>query len=123
MLHTAFLAATIGEAEALLIAFDQDADYDSVNFLWFRGRYARFVYVDRIITAAASRGRGHARRLYQALFVRAEAAGHRQVVCEVNDVPPNPASDRFHAALGFQTVGGATLERGAKQVRYLRRGL
>ncbi len=68
MVAEAFLAERIGQADALLLAFDQDADYDSPNFLWFRERYPRFVYVDRIVVASAARGRGHARRLYQLLF-------------------------------------------------------
>ncbi len=42
----AFLARRIGEGEAFLLAFDQDADYDSPNFLWFKARYRRFVCVD-----------------------------------------------------------------------------
>ena len=50
----AFTAKRIGDAEALLLAFDQDADYKSPNFLWFRSRYPRFVYVDRIVVASSS---------------------------------------------------------------------
>ncbi len=118
----AFLACRIGEAEALLLAFDQGADYDSPNFLWFRERHARFVYVDRIVVAPAARGRGHARRLYEHLFDRARAAGHGQIVCEVNADPPNPASDAFHAALGFRQVGSATLP-GGKTVGYFAKAL
>jgi predicted GNAT superfamily acetyltransferase len=101
----AFMAARLGEADALLMAFDQDADYDSPNFIWFRDRYERFVYVDRVVVDPAQRGRGLARRLYEALFARAAAGGHTLVVCEVNAEPPNPASDAFHAALGFAEVG------------------
>jgi predicted GNAT superfamily acetyltransferase len=41
-------------------------------------------------------------------------------VCEVNAEPPNPASDAFHAAMGFAEVGSATLG-GGKQVRYFER--
>ena len=117
----AFLAERIGQAEALLLAFDQDADYDSPNFLWFRERFPRFVYVDRIVVAAEARGRGHARRLYQTLFERARAAGHERVVCEVNSNPPNPASDAFHADLGFTVVGTGELHGGEKTVTYLAR--
>ncbi len=116
----AFMAARFGEAHALLMAFDQDADYDSPNFIWFRDRYERFVYVDRVVVDPAQRGRGLARRLYEALFARAADAGHTLVVCEVNAEPPNPASDAFHAALGFTEVGQATLNRG-KVVRYFAR--
>ncbi len=119
----AFLARRIGNVEAFLLAFDQDADYDSPNFLWFRARYPRFVYVDRIAVASSARGRGHARRLYDDLFQHARCFGHEQVVCEVNREPPNPASDAFHAALGFNEVGTAAIHDGAKTVRYLVRSL
>ena len=118
----AFLVQRIGNIDALL-AFDQDADYDSPNFLWFRARYPRFVYVDRIVVAESARGRGCARRLYQNLFEHAENAGYDRVVCEVNSRPPNPASDAFHAALGFIEVGTASIHEGSKTVRYLSRPL
>ena len=118
MIDAAFLAARIGEADALLLAFDEAADYDSANFLWFRDRFARFVYVDRIVVSPAARGRGLARSLYAALFERARAAGHARLVCEVNADPPNPASDAFHAALGFAEVGDAVIHGGKKSVRY-----
>jgi predicted GNAT superfamily acetyltransferase len=119
----AFLARRIGNLDAFLLALDQDADYDSPNFLWFHPRYPRFVYVDRIVVASSARGRGHARRLYDDLFEHALRAGHRRVVCEVNTIPPNPASDAFHAALGFVEVGTASVYGGSRTVRYLSRAL
>lgn len=122
MVREAFAARQVGEADALLLAFDQDAAYDSPNFLWFCDRYDRFVYVDRIIVAAAARGRGLARALYADLFAMARAAGHERVVCEVNSDPPNPASDAFHAALRFVSVGSALLANG-KTVTYMARDL
>jgi predicted GNAT superfamily acetyltransferase len=115
----AFLARRIGELDAFLLAFDQDAEYDSPNFLWFCARYPRFVYVDRIVVAASARGHGCARRLYHDLFAHAVTAGHERVVCEVNSSPPNPASDAFHAALGFVEVGTASVYGGSRTVRYL----
>jgi uncharacterized protein len=117
----AFLARRVGVADALLLTFDQAADYDSPNFLWFRERYASFVYVDRVVVADGARGRGLARRLYDDLFAAAKAAGHVRIVCEVNSDPPNPASDRFHAALGFVPVGKAAIHGGKKTVTYLER--
>jgi len=119
LVEQAFLARRIGDLDAFLLAFDQGADYDSPNFLWFRTRYPRFVYVDRIVVASSARGRGYARRLYDDLFRHALAAGHERVVCEVNSQPPNPASDAFHAALGFVEVGTATIHDGSRTVRYL----
>lgn len=123
LIGEAFVAGRIGALEAFLLTFDQDADYDSPNFLWFRERYPRFVYVDRIVTAPEARGQGHARRMYLALFTAARAAGHERIVCEVNADPPNPASDAFHASLGFVEVGAASIDGGKKSVRYFERKL
>lgn len=119
----AFLARRVGVADALLLTFDQDADYDSPNFLWFRARYPSFVYVDRVVVADSARGRGLAKALYDDLFAAAKAAGHERIVCEVNSDPPNPASDAFHAALGFVPVGTAEIHGGKKTVTYLERRL
>ncbi|WP_246672081.1 MULTISPECIES: GNAT family N-acetyltransferase [unclassified Mesorhizobium] len=118
LLSEAFYTRRIGALEAFILCFDQDASYDSPNFLWFRGRYPRFVYVDRVVVAADARGRGHARRLYEDLFEQARRAGHAFVTCEVNADPPNPASDAFHAAIGFAEVGHAVIHGGKKSVRY-----
>jgi len=123
LIGEAFLARRIGNFDAFLLAFDQDARYDSPNFLWFRARYPRFVYVDRIVVAASARGRGYARRLYDDLFEHAVRSGHDRVVCEVNQHPPNPASDAFHAALSFAEVGTATIYDGSRTVQYLSRDL
>jgi len=117
----AFLARRTGDLDAFLLAFDQQARYDSPNFLWFRARYPRFVYVDRIVVTYSARGRGCARLLYRDLFDRASEAGHERVVCEVNARPPNPESDVFHAALGFVEVGSASIHNDSKTVRYLLR--
>jgi predicted GNAT superfamily acetyltransferase len=123
LVDQAFVARRVGVADALLLTFDQAADYDSVNYLWFRERYPAFVYVDRVVVDDAARGRGLARALYDDLFAAAKAAGHQRIVCEVNSDPPNPASDRFHAALGFVTVGTAAIHGGKKTVTYLERVL
>lgn len=123
LVSEAFWTARVGEADAFLLTFDQDADYDSPNFLWFRDRYPRFVYVDRIVVAKHARGRGLARKLYEQVFARAQAAGHSVVGCEVNFNPPNPESDAFHAAMGFEEAGLADVYGGERSVRYLIRRL
>ena len=122
LVERAFFARAARD-DAFLLAFDQDADYDSPNFLWFRERLDRFVYVDRIVVDPAARGGGLARVLYTELFEAARAAGHDAVVAEVNSDPPNPGSDAFHAAMGFEAIGEARLADRGKSVRYLRRTL
>ena len=119
MIDQAFHARRIGDVAAFLLAFDERADYDSPNYLWFRQRYPRFVYVDRVAVAQDARGRGHARHLYADLIARAASAGHDLIVCEVNSDPPNTASDAFHGALGFTEVGTASIHGGSKTVRYM----
>lgn len=123
LIANAFFAATIDEGDGLLIVCDQTTAYDSPNFLWFKARYPAFAYVDRIAISPTRRGEGLARQLYEAVLEAARKAGHEQVVCEVNFDPPNPASDAFHARLGFEEVGRAHLADRGKGVRYLRLAL
>ena len=122
MVASAFTALHVPDARALRITFDQSADYDSPNFLWFRDRFARFVYIDRIVVDEAARGLGMARKLYVQLFGLARAVGHDMIACEVNSQPPNPGSDAFHAAMGFVEAGSASPAPG-KTVRYLTKAL
>lgn len=123
LVDQAFMAARVGKADALLLAFDQNARYDNPNFNWFRERFDRFVYIDRVVVTPHRRGRGLAQALYQALFHKAAAQNHSRVVCEINWEPPNPASDAFHAALGFKQVGLAILPGAGKTVRYFSRAI
>lgn len=103
-----------------LLVFSPDAKIEGPNFEWFKARSGAFVYVDRIVVAAHARGQGIARAFYEDLFVVAREAGFDEVTCEVNSDPPNPVSDKFHAALGFLPVGSATLPNG-KTVTYMAR--
>ncbi len=123
MLLTGATYARQIDGGAMLIAFDQSAAYDSPNFLWHRARFDRFLYVDRVAVAATHRRRGLAAQLYADLIAFAAARGDQRVVCEVNADPPNPASDAFHAALGFEPVGEAFLPDRGKTVRYLARAV
>jgi predicted GNAT superfamily acetyltransferase len=153
LIRQSFFSATINDSDALLISFDQSSRYEHVNFLWFRAffekaleqnaslsfsgapraglarelfenpRNANFVYVDRVVTSPAARGKGYARALYAGLFQRAKSAGHTRIACEVNLDPPNPASDAFHASLNFHEVGRAAIHNNSKTVRYLLRNL
>lgn len=123
LIDTAYSATCVLPNAALLIAYDQTAEYDAENFRWFQDRYATFVYVDRIVVAETHRGAGLARMLYNALFEQARANGATHVTCEVNYRPPNPGSDAFHTRMGFSVVGQADLSYADKTVRYCAREL
>jgi predicted GNAT superfamily acetyltransferase len=123
LVEGAFYGTAIDDGAAFMLAFDQHADYDSPNFLWFKQRIPRFIYVDRVVVSSSHRRLGLARGLYEDLFRYALARDHVEIVCEVNTHPPNPMSDAFHASLGFELMGEASLGDRAKSVRYLRRDL
>ena len=98
-----------------LLAFSERASYHSPNFLWFRDRYPRFIYIDRIVVASSSRREGIGCRFYADLEHAARA--HAQVLtCEVNLDPPNPGSFTFHERCGFREVGRQHVDGGAKLV-------
>ena len=123
LVEQACYARGIGEGhDGFLIAVDQNAVYHSPNYQWFRKRHERFLYIDRIVISEAARGQGLARQLYEDLFETGRRLAHRLVGCEVNFDPPNPVSDAFHVALGFQAVGKAT-DAGGKTVRYYERAI
>jgi predicted GNAT superfamily acetyltransferase len=124
LLGMACYARGIDQGEtAFLIALDHTATYSNPNFAWFKEAYPSFVYIDRVIVAESARGQGIARLLYEDLFAAAHRAGVPRIVCEVNSEPPNPASDAFHLAMGFEKVGQAVLYNGAKTVNYFAKNL
>lgn len=104
-----------GAVAAFLLAFREDADYDSPNYRWFVRQYPQFLYIDRVVVAAAAQGRGLGARLYGDIIAFAAARGVTPLTCEFDLDPPNPASERFHGRNGFREVGRQRLANG-KQV-------
>ena len=95
-------------------------EYDSPNMRWFE-TYTKetgksVVYVDRIALLPESRGMRLGEALYQAAF--AHFTGIDEIGCEVNTIPPNPGSHRFHKRLGFVKVGEKTFKANEKAVTY-----
>jgi uncharacterized protein len=103
---------------AMVVAFSNHSVYDNPNFYWFKQKYSRFLYVDRVVVSMVARGRGLARSLYAAVEECARQENLDRVVCEVNVDPPNSSSDAFHQAQGFVPVGQQTLAARGKSVRY-----
>lgn len=104
--EAAWLPVVLDGAEIVgfAVLLTEGARYESPNYLWFASRHARFFYVDRIAIGEGARGKGLGQRLYRAAVERARA-GDRPVFCaEVNTIPPNAASMRFHERFGFREV-------------------
>lgn len=94
-----------GEVVGFAILLTEGCDYSSPNYAWFSQRNPRFYYVDRIAIGEGARGQGLGAQLYRRATARA-AETRRPVLCaEVNTIPPNPASQAFHARCGFEEVG------------------
>lgn len=113
--------AGAGGLLGLLLVLGPGADYASPNYRWFADRHARFRYVDRVAVAADAHGQGIGRRLYDAAADHARDAGAPVLCAEVNLEPPNPGSQRFHAALGFVEVGRQWTYGDTVQVQLLER--
>jgi predicted GNAT superfamily acetyltransferase len=91
-----------GEVHGFAIFMVEQADYASTNYGWFAEQHPRFYYVDRIAIGEGARGMGVGQRLYRAAADRARST-ERPVLCaEVNTIPINEASLRFHQRFGFE---------------------
>lgn len=108
------VATVDGRVAAFLLAMPDHVAYVNDNYAWFAARYARFVYVDRVVVGADWQGRRLGSLLYEDLFAWARTHAVPCVVCEFNLVPPNEPSRAFHARHGFAEVGRQWL--GDKQV-------
>ncbi len=109
------VASLATQVAGYLVAFAPGAQYDSVNFLWFQGRYRNFIYIDRIAVAANARRHGVASDLYRDIFDFARPRTGL-LTCEVNTRPPNAESKAFHERFGFREVGTQETDGGAKAV-------
>lgn len=116
--EVALAAETDGALAGFVMALTPGRPYASANYRWFEARGGDFLYVDRIAIAPEARGLGLGTRLHAALFA---AAGARPIALEVNTLPPNPGSMRFHQRLGFLEVGRAAHRPGAYEVAFLER--
>jgi predicted GNAT superfamily acetyltransferase len=108
-----------GRVTAFILGFFADADYDSPNFLWFKERYPSFLYVDRLVVGREFQGKGFGKLLYQDLIRLCMERKLPRITCEVDILPPNPVSLRFHRTHGFREVGSHWPYDGKKKVLML----
>ena len=94
-----------GAIAGFLMAFRKGASYDGQIFRLFNERASDFVYIDRIVVGSEFRGQHIASRLYDDVARFARESDSEILTCEVNVVPPNPASMHFHTQHGFHEIG------------------
>jgi uncharacterized protein len=110
------VASVGGSVSAFLLAMCNGAPYENANFEWFSKKYARFIYVDRVVVAAASRGLRLGSLLYEDMFRYARSTSIPLVTCEYNIDPPNEPSRLFHEKFGFKEQGTQWVANGTKRV-------
>ncbi len=93
-----------GSVAGMLIMLDETSNYPSPSYRWFRDRHDSFAYVDRIALGEAARGQGWGPALYEVATACGSDNGKPVLCAEVNTVPPNPRSMRFHEINGFVVV-------------------
>jgi predicted GNAT superfamily acetyltransferase len=101
------VAEVDGEIAGFCLVLAPDADYDSVNFIWFGERYDDFVYLDRVAVDPAFKRRGVGRAMYAEVerLIAERCPTATQFTLEVNIEPRNDESLAFHRQLGFVEVG------------------
>jgi uncharacterized protein len=112
-----FLAAEVsGKPAGFLIALREgNRVYGSENYRWFCKNRSEFIYIDRVVIDGGFRGMKIGQKLYSAVFDRAAETGVSCVTAEIDIIPYNEASLKFHEAMGFheaaqQYVRGGTVK-------------
>jgi predicted GNAT superfamily acetyltransferase len=110
------VAVVDGTVAAFVLALCDGAAYRNENFDWFSRRFARFLYIDRIVVSATRRGLKLGTLLYEDVFRYARTQAIPVIACEYNIVPPNEPSRAFHDRLGFEEQGTQWVADGSKRV-------
>lgn len=107
------LLSIFSESEVALGAFDggslvgfclvlpPGSSYESPNYRYFCDRYADFAYIDRVAFLGSHQGSGWGTKMYREVE---KMVGRTPLALEVNVVPPNEGSMRFHLREGFTEV-------------------
>lgn len=101
-----------GDVIGFVLAMQTGDAYENANFDWFSQRLNNFVYIDRIAIAEAGRGHGLGGKLYAHVVDAARKAGCLVMCAEMDLVPPNEQSLKFHKKSGFVKLGEREYESG-----------
>ena len=86
-----------------MVCMTEGAKYHSENYKFLSKKFNSFIYADRIAIDKNSRRLGIGNRLYR--MIAEESIPRTVICCEVNTVPKNTVSLKFHDSLGFKACG------------------
>ena len=101
-----------------LLCLPEDVDYGSLNYKWVSERYSNFIYIDRISVIEKFQNVNIGTALYTDLGYFSIEKGYDTILCEVNIMPPNPGSIRFHKKFDFVECGSQFTEGRTKEVQF-----
>jgi hypothetical protein len=105
-----------GMVAGFLLALREGKDYDSVNYTWFLTRYPKFLYIDRVVVSRSLQNASIGTSFYEEVKRHAKDTGVPIVTAEIDVMPPNPGSLKFHEKFGFEEVGRQAVAGGKKDV-------
>ena len=106
------------EPAGFLLCIPEDMQYASLNYKWVSERYSNFMYIDRISVLEKFKNRKLGTALYTDLFYFSRENQYDTILCEVNIMPPNPDSIRFHKKFDFVECGSQFTEGRTKEVQF-----
>ena len=106
------------EPAGFLLCLPENIKYGSLNYKWVSERYSNFMYIDRISVLQKFQNLKLGRALYTDLFYFSIENGYDIILCEVNIMPPNPGSIRFHKKFDFVECGSQFTEGRTKEVQF-----
>ena len=119
-----------GEFAGFLLCLPEKKDYDSLNYQCVSKRFSNFIYIDRISVLPKFQNEKIGSALYTDLIYFSALEGYNSILCEVNIMPPNPGSIRFHKRFDFEECGSQFTEAGivesydySVEVQFLKRDL
>jgi uncharacterized protein len=123
--HLSLSSAVFTDARlnSLMIIFQMNVNYNSVNYQWLKFHGFEGGYIDRVMVDHKAKNQGLGRELYCMARDWAKANGLDRLLCEVNLIPANPVSLKFHKAIGFELIEDVIhpimTDQGPKTVRFL----
>lgn len=106
------VAENDGKIVGFVLAMTQGDAYENGNFQWFNDRLNRYVYIDRIVVSEDGRGHGVGSQLYAYVFDWAQQQDLLQIAAEMDLIPSNEGSLKFHQKRGFVALGSRVLDNG-----------
>ena len=101
-----------GQPAGFLLCLPENKEYDSTNYEWISKRFSNFIYVDRISVLPMFQNEKIGSALYTDLIFHSASESYDCILCEVNILPPNPGSIRFHKRFDFEECGSQFKEAG-----------